>query len=208
MASLAWSDRSKAVTGSALPWCIWASTWPTLSSGMVKTTVIGWSCVITTSGVVLFACTTLPGSTSRKPTRPVIGAVMLQNETCTWSYCNRALIDLHRTFVLQNNFFLVVQLLLGDGIARPGIAIALHVHLGLRQQTRIPLERSLCLQQLGAIWARVDLNQRLAAMHDLSFPVVHCGQISPVTWLVMVSVWTGVTVPMACRYTPIRLGAQ
>ena len=37
--------------------------------------------------VVPLACTTFPGSTSRSPTRPLIGAVIWQKPTWTLSYC-------------------------------------------------------------------------------------------------------------------------
>jgi len=40
---------------------------PRLSSGIVKTTVMGFICVMTVRVTVPADCTTLPGSTSRKP---------------------------------------------------------------------------------------------------------------------------------------------
>ena len=45
------------------------------SAGIVNTTAIGESCVITTMPVGSLAWTTFPGSTSFRPTEPVIGAV-------------------------------------------------------------------------------------------------------------------------------------
>ena len=70
--------RSKASTASLAPLRKRASTWPRLSSGIVKITVMGSNCVMTARVVVPADCTTLPGSTSRKPTRPAMGAVMWQ----------------------------------------------------------------------------------------------------------------------------------
>ena len=57
------------------------TTWPRLSSGMVKITVIGSNCVITARVTVPADCTTLPGSTNRRPTRPEMGAVMWQKSS-------------------------------------------------------------------------------------------------------------------------------
>ncbi len=76
-ASFVCSERSYASTASGLPFRICCSSSPTLSSGIVKTTVMGCNWVMTTNGVVLEATARLPGSTRRRPTRPEMGEVML-----------------------------------------------------------------------------------------------------------------------------------
>ena len=52
------------------------TTSPILSSGMVKSTDIGSSCVTTTTPVVCPALTKLPTSTWRRPASPATGATM------------------------------------------------------------------------------------------------------------------------------------
>src|SRR5208282_4653252 len=73
--------RSKASTVSFAFLCSCATTGPKLSSGIVKITVMGSNCVMTTTVALPADCSTLPGSTSRRPTRPAIGAVMWQYST-------------------------------------------------------------------------------------------------------------------------------
>src|SRR5208283_3655099 len=68
--------------------CGWI--FPRSSSATVNTAVIGWICVTTARTVPAPAITTLPGSTSRSPTRPVIGETMWQYSTWIWSYCTVA----------------------------------------------------------------------------------------------------------------------
>ena len=43
---------------------------------MLKSTAIGWSCVMIAKPVASEACTMFPASTSRNPIRPLIGAVI------------------------------------------------------------------------------------------------------------------------------------
>ncbi len=68
------------------------------------------------------------------------------------------LIGLHCAFILQHQLFLVIQLLFGDGIARPRRLISRQVHLRLGKQVFISLECSLRFQQLRAIGPRIDVN--------------------------------------------------
>ncbi len=75
VASLTFWSRSHASTGDASPACSRFITSCTLSSGMGNTTLTGCSCAMVTMPFASDACTTLPGSTCRKPTRPDSGAV-------------------------------------------------------------------------------------------------------------------------------------
>ena len=70
--------RSKASTESVAFRRRRSTIWPRLSSGTVKITVMGSNCVMTARVTVPADCTTLPGSTSRSPTWPAIGAVIWQ----------------------------------------------------------------------------------------------------------------------------------
>ncbi len=75
VASLTFWSRSHASTGDASPDCSRFNASCTLSSGIGNTTLIGCSCAMITMPFASDACTTLPGSTCRRPTRPESGAV-------------------------------------------------------------------------------------------------------------------------------------
>ena len=70
--------RSKASTGRCSPAFNRWATEGTSSSAIVKITVIGWICVMTSIPFVSAAWTMFPGSTRRRPTRPEMGDVMRQ----------------------------------------------------------------------------------------------------------------------------------
>ena len=89
-----------------------------------------------------------------------------------------ALIVLHRALVLQHDLLLVVQQLLVDSVARPRRAIAFQVHLRLRQNIGVALQRALGLHQLRLVGPRIDLDQRIALLDELAFAVVHRGDHS------------------------------
>ena len=78
-------SRSKASTGSRSPRRSLSSTAGRLSSASVNSTAIGCTSVITTIPVVSLACTMLPASTSRRPTRPPSGAVIRQYVSCSFA---------------------------------------------------------------------------------------------------------------------------
>ena len=78
LASCVLPPRSKAFAASFSPARSFFITGGRLSSGMLNTTVIGCSCVITTRPLASPARTMLPRSTWRRPTRPATGAVMRQ----------------------------------------------------------------------------------------------------------------------------------
>ncbi len=127
---------------------------------------MGCICVTTTRAVVELAVTRLPGSTRRRPTRPSMGEVMWQKPTCTWSYWTVPWSFLHRALVLQHELFLVFERLARDGILRPGILIALQVHLRFGQQILVALERALRLLELCLVGPRIDIDQRIALVHE------------------------------------------
>ena len=87
-------SRSKASTGSRSPRRSLSSTAGRLSSASVNSTAIGCTSVITTRPVVSLACTMLPGSTSRRPMRPPIGAVIRQYASCSFALSIAAWSDL------------------------------------------------------------------------------------------------------------------
>ena len=83
-----------------------------LSSGIGKTTLIGCSCAMTTMPLASDACTMLPGSTWRRPTRPLIGARDARVRELQLRVVDRALVGLERAFVLAHQRLLRVDLLL------------------------------------------------------------------------------------------------
>ena len=150
-----------------------ASTGPRLSSGIVKITVMGSNCVMTARVTVPADCTTLPGSTSRKPTRPAMGAVIWQILDLNLVILHRSLVVFYGALVLQHQLFLVIQDLLCDGVARPRGTVAFKVHLCLREHILVSLQRALRLQKRGAVRTRIDVNQRIALLYQLPSCIVH-----------------------------------
>ncbi len=76
-------------------------------------------------------------------------------------------------FVLQHEFFLVLHCCFAIAFCAHASLIALQVHLGLCQHVLVTLERTLRLQKIGAILARIDVNQRIAFTYQLPFLKVH-----------------------------------
>ena len=86
-----------------------------------------------------------------------------------------SLVGFDGALVLQDDLFLVFQGLFRDGIARPGILVALEVHFGLGQQVGVAVQVSLGGEHVGLVRPGIDLDQGLAAVHQLPFTVVHLG---------------------------------
>ena len=85
-------SRSQASTGSRPSLAVWPSTRWMLSAGTAKTTLMGCRGVMVARPPASVARTMLPASTSRRPTRPEVGAVMrlytrlsLALSTAAWS---------------------------------------------------------------------------------------------------------------------------
>ena len=80
-----------------------------------------------------------------------------------------SLVGLDGSLVLQDDLFLVVQGLFGDGIPRPGVLVTFQIHLRLSQQVGVLLQGPLGGEDIGLEGAGVDLDEGLAAMHQLPF---------------------------------------
>ncbi len=78
-------SRSHASTGGLSPAFRRAMMRGSVSWGIVKSTAMGASCVITAMPLGSEPCTMLPGSTSLSPTRPATGAVMRVYESCSFA---------------------------------------------------------------------------------------------------------------------------
>ena len=85
------------------------------------------------------------------------------------------LVGFDGALVLQDDLFLVFQGLFRDGIARPGILVALEVHFGLGQQVGVAVQLPLGGEHVGLVLPGIDLDQGLAALDQLPFTVVHLG---------------------------------
>ena len=81
-------------------------------------------------------------------------------------------IDFDGALLLEDEFFLVVQRLLGNGVAVPGVVISLKVHLRLGEEIGVAFERALGLEKGSFVGACVDVDQRIAFAHELAFFVV------------------------------------
>ena len=83
-----------------------------------------------------------------------------------------ALVGLDGAFILDDGLFLVVELLLGDGVAGVGGTVAVKIDARLGEDALIVLQRTLGLGEGGLVGTRVDVDERLALADDLSFFVV------------------------------------
>src|SRR5271166_1345830 len=83
-----------------------------------------------------------------------------------------SLIVFYGSFILLHQFFLVIQDLLGNSFAL-GTKV-LKIHLCLRQQVLVSLERSLRLQKCGLELAIIDVRQRVALIDELALLISHC----------------------------------
>ena len=135
-----------------------------LSSGIVNSTEIGCSWVITTMPVASEAWTMLPGSTRRRPTTPVIGAVTFAYVSCSLRVVDVGVVLLDGGFVLRDERDLRVQLLLRNGLGRSQHLVALDIHLRVVQQRLIVRQRRLRQLELHLIRPRVDLGQDLSLL--------------------------------------------
>src|SRR5271166_3333622 len=88
---------------------------------------------------------------------------------------NRALIIFYRTFILQHDFFLIIEGLLRYAVSSPRVPVTLQVHLRLREHVGIALQCTLSLQELCLEGSRVDFDQGLAFANELAFLVVNLG---------------------------------
>ena len=86
---------------------------------------------------------------------------------------HRSLVVFYCALVLQHKLFLVIQDLLCDGVARPRGTVAFKVHLCLGEHVLVSLQRALRLQKRGAVWTRIDVNQRIALTYQLTLRIVH-----------------------------------
>lgn len=85
----------------------------------------------------------------------------------------RSLIRPNQSLVLRDNLFLIVKLLLRNGLALPGLLVAIQIHSGLRQQVGVAFKRTLSRLNLRRILARINFDQRIALLDRLTFPVMH-----------------------------------
>ena len=69
-----------------------------------------------------------------------------------------ALVVLHRAFILQHDLLLIVQLLLGDGVASEGLLVALQIDLGFVQDGLIMCQLSFDLRKRRLIRTGIDFD--------------------------------------------------
>ena len=84
-----------------------------------------------------------------------------------------ALIRPDQSLVLGNYLFLILKLLFRDGIAIPGLLIAIQIHFGLRQQAGIAFESAFGRLDLCCKLARINVDQRITLMNRLALSIMH-----------------------------------
>ena len=155
-----------------------SSTVGMLSSGIVKITVIGWSWVMMTRPPVSAACTMLPGSTRRSPTRPVDGRGDATVDEIDLRGLDLALVVLDRALELVNQRVLGVQLLPRHRVRLDEHLEPLEIDPGVVEQRLIALQLAFELGQLRLEWARIDLGQQVSAADDLPFLEMDAEQLA------------------------------
>ena len=88
-----------------------------------------------------------------------------------------ALIEFHCPLILQHNLFLILNLLSGNRIARQRRLVAGKVHLRLLEKVGIALQRAFGCLQRGFVGPGVNLNQRVALLHQLPFAIMHADHL-------------------------------
>ena len=86
---------------------------------------------------------------------------------------NLPFVILNRTLVLQHCLFLVIHLLLGDGISRESRLVAIEVDARLRQCRLIVRQLAFGLRESRLVGPRIDFQQGIALADHLPFLVVH-----------------------------------
>ncbi len=127
---------------------------------MVKTTVMGCICVTTARGVALRGRGQVTGIDQAETDPAGDGRGDVGKAQLHLVELQSALIGFDRSSVLQDDLLLIVQRLFGDGIARPGVLVALQVHfrLGRAGWCRAPAApwavSTLAWKGRGSIWIR------------------------------------------------------
>ena len=65
-----------------------------------------------------------------------------------------------------------------DAVAGPGVLVAIQVHFRFGQQILVVLERSLGLLELRGVGPVIEIDERVAFAHDLSFAVMDSSDYS------------------------------
>ena len=144
-----------------------SSTVGMLSSGIVKTTVIGWSWVMMTRPPVSVGVHDVAGVHQTQPHAAgdrrgdaAVGELNLRG-------VDLALVVLDRALELVNQRFLGVQLLPRHRVRRDEHLEPLEIDPGVVEQRLIALELAFELGELRLERARVDLRQQISAADDL-----------------------------------------
>ena len=138
----------------------------------------GLIAVSTVMGVASLACTMLPASTWRKPTRPSIGAVMVAKLSCVsalsmpaWSASMVALEIVHLGLLL-------IDRLLGAGALAHQVLEAVEVLLIGDELGLVLGTFGLGLIQRGGERALIDNGERVALLDLLAFDEIHAGELA------------------------------
>ena len=140
---------------------------------MVKMTVIGCSCVMTASVTLPGGLHHITGIHKAQAHASVDGSSDVAKIDLNLLELHRSLVVLYGAFVLHNQLLLIVQNLLGDGVAGPRVLVARQIHLRFGEQILVAFERPLRLQKLSAVGTRIDVDQRIALVDALALRVVH-----------------------------------
>src|SRR5579862_9906716 len=86
---------------------------------------------------------------------------------------HRSLVVFYNAIILEYELFLVIQDLLGNGVACPRGAVSFKVQLCLGEQILVSLQRTLGLQKQRAVRTRIDFNQRITLTDPLTLRILN-----------------------------------
>src|SRR5882672_7290807 len=117
---------------------------------------------MTTSPPGSAARTMLPSSTRRRPTCPLIGAVIRE--------CNLRLVGVDGALKLPDLRALAVKILLRNQTLRVEQVVPLELDLSVLQLRLISLQLGLCLRELYLEGTAIDFRQQVALIYKLTLP--------------------------------------
>ena len=98
---------------------------------------------------------------------------MWQYTRLTLRVFHQAFVVLHHAFVLVDHLLLVLHRLLRNGIPRQRGLVTLQVDRRFFQQCFVARQLAFRLSQRRLVRPRIDIDQRIAFLHRLTFAVMH-----------------------------------
>src|ERR1700731_1054892 len=83
-------------------------------------------------------------------------------------------VEFDGSLILNHDLLLVVENLLCNSVRSEGLPVASKINLRLLEYPTVVIEQTFCLLQLCPVGTRIDIDERVALVHDLPLAIVHC----------------------------------